>query len=104
MTRDNVSVSIDSVIYYHISNPFKAAFGISSVSTALIERSMTTLRSVIGTRTLQNVLTERETIAAEIEEILEKVSRAWGVQIEAILIKDITFSRELQESLSSGTT
>jgi erythrocyte band 7 integral membrane protein len=46
MTRDNVSVAIDSVLYYHIINPFKAAFGISSVSTALTERAMTTLRSV----------------------------------------------------------
>lgn len=63
---------------------------------------MTTLRSVIGTRTLQNLLTERETIAAEIEEILEQVSRQWGVQVEAVLIKDINMSKELQESLSSA--
>lgn len=102
MTKDNVSVDIDSVIYYHIINPFKAAFGISDVRLALIERSQTTLRHVIGSRNLQSVLTDREAVAAEIETIVEGVSAKWGISVESILIKDITFSVELQQSLSSA--
>lgn len=102
LSKDNVNIEIDSVIYWHVTNPYKAAFGISDVRQALIERAQTTLRSVIGSRTLQSVVVERETIALEIEEVLESVSEKWGIQVESILIKDLVFSRELQESLSSA--
>lgn len=54
---------------------------------ALIERSQTTLRHVVGSRNLQSVLTDREAVAAEIETIVEGVSAKWGVSIESILIK-----------------
>ena len=54
-SEDNVAVDIDSVIYYHIVNPYKAAYGISDVRQALIERSQTTLRHVVGSRNLQSV-------------------------------------------------
>ncbi|KAK4705773.1 hypothetical protein P7C70_g431, partial [Phenoliferia sp. Uapishka_3] len=102
MTKDNVAVDIDSVIYYHIVNPYKAAYGISDVRQALIERSQTTLRHVVGSRNLQSVLTDREAVAGEIEGIVESISEKWGVSIESILIKDIVFSQELQQSLSSA--
>jgi len=102
LTRDNVSVQIDSVIYWHVKNPYKAAFGIQDVRTALIERAQSTLRQVVGARTLQNLITERDEIAREIEEIVEKVVEIWGIQIESLLIKDVLFSPELQQSLSSA--
>lgn len=113
LTKDNVNVEVESVIYWHVTNPCtfssllslpvrgsdhkerdadKAAFGISDVRSALVERAQTTLRSVIGSRTLQNVVVERETIALEIEEILESVSDRWGIQVESILLKDLIFS------------
>lgn len=87
ITRDNIAVDLDSVIYYHIQNPFKAAYGISDVRAALVERAQTTLRTIVGGRTLQNLLEERETVAAEIEQIVEAVSERWGVAIESLLIK-----------------
>lgn len=91
-------------VYWHISNPYRAAYGISDVRSALIERAQTTLRHVVGSRTLQSVISDREQVAAEIEEIVESVADKWGVQVESILIKDIEFSKELQESLSSAAT
>src|SRR5271169_3804713 len=100
MTKDNVNVHITSVIYYHIVNPYKATFGIGSVRTALIERTQTTLRHVLGARVLQDVIERREEIAQSIEEIIAEVATTWGVKVESILIKDINFSRELQDSLS----
>jgi len=100
MTKDNVNVHITSVIYYHIVNPYKATFGIGSVRTALIERTQTTLRHVLGARVLQDVIERREEVAQSIEEIIAQVSTTWGVKVESILIKDINFSRELQDSLS----
>ncbi|SCV72393.1 BQ2448_3930 [Microbotryum intermedium] len=101
-TRDNVSVDLDSVMFYHIVSPFRAVFGIADVRNALMERAQTTLRHVIGSRTLQSLLTDREAVASEIESIVEGVAEAWGVKVESILIKDILFSAELQASLSSA--
>lgn len=100
MTKDNVSVHLTSVIYYHIVAPHKAAFGIANVRQALIERTQTTLRHVVGARVLQDVIERREEVAQSIGEIIEDVAAGWGVQVESMLIKDIIFSQELQESLS----
>ncbi|KAF4584421.1 SPFH domain family protein [Ophiocordyceps camponoti-floridani] len=100
MTKDNVTLRLTSVIYYHIVAPHKSAFGISNVKTALVERTQTTLRHVVGARVLQDVIERREEIAQSIGEIIEDVAAGWGVQVESMLIKDIVFSLDLQESLS----
>ncbi|KIY51662.1 hypothetical protein FISHEDRAFT_36611 [Fistulina hepatica ATCC 64428] len=102
ITRDNVNVEIDSVIYFQITNPYRAAFGISDLRQALVERAQTTLRHVVGARMVQSVVTEREAIAFEIAEIVGDVADKWGVAIEGILIKDIIFSPEVSASLSSA--
>ncbi|KAF5388428.1 hypothetical protein D9615_000840 [Tricholomella constricta] len=102
ITRDNVNVEIDSVIYFQIVNPYRAAFGISDLRQALVERAQTTLRHVVGARAVQSVVTEREAIAFEIAEIVGDVADKWGVAIEGILIKDIIFSAEVSASLSSA--
>jgi erythrocyte band 7 integral membrane protein len=100
MTKDNVTVHLTSVIYYHVVSPHKAAFGITNVRQALIERTQTTLRHVVGARVLQDVIERREELAASISEIIGDVAAGWGVAVESMLIKDIIFSRELQDSLS----
>jgi len=100
ITKDNVAASITSVIYYHIDQPHRAAFAISDVRQALIERTQTTLRHVIGARLLQDVIERREEIAMSIREIIEHTAAGWGVQVESMLVKDINFSQELQDSLS----
>lgn len=92
----------DSVIYFQITNPYRAAFGISDLRQALTERAQTTLRHVVGARAVQSVVTEREAIAYEIAEIVGDVADKWGVAIEGILIKDIIFSPEVAASLSSA--
>jgi len=100
MTKDNVNLSLTSVIYYHIVAPHKAAFGISNIRNALVERTQTTLRHVIGARVLQDVIERREEIAQSIREIIDETATGWGVQVESMLMKDIIFSQELQDSLS----
>ena len=100
MTKDNVTLHLTSVIYYHITSPHKAAFGISNIRQALVERTQTTLRHVVGARVLQDVIERREELAQSIGEIIEDVASGWGVQVESMLIKDIIFSNELQDSLS----
>lgn len=100
ITKDNVTLQVTSVIYYHITSPHKAAFGISNIRQALIERTQTTLRHVVGARVLQDVIERREEIAQSIGEIIEDVAMGWGVQVESMLVKDMIFSSELQDSLS----
>ncbi|KAI1311858.1 stomatin family protein [Xylaria venustula] len=100
MTKDNVTVDLTSVIYYHVTRPHKVAFGIQNVKQALVERTQTTLRHVVGARVLQDVIERREEIAQSISEIIEDVALGWGVQVESMLVKDIVFSQELQGSLS----
>ena len=90
------------MIYFQITNPYRAAFGISDLRQALVERAQTTLRHVVGARAVQSVVTEREAIAFEIAEIVGDVADKWGVSIEGILIKDIIFSPEVSASLSSA--
>ncbi|KAI9816082.1 MAG: hypothetical protein M1832_005165 [Thelocarpon impressellum] len=100
MTKDNVTLHLTSVIYYHITSPHKAAFGISNIRQALVERTQTTLRHVVGARVLQDVIERREEIAQSIGEIIEDVASGWGCAVESMLIKDIIFSSDLQDSLS----
>ncbi|KAF9957367.1 hypothetical protein BGZ70_009533 [Mortierella alpina] len=102
MTKDNVNVQIDSVLYWHIINPSQSVFGVSNVQAALIERTQTTLRHILGMRVLQELIENREAIGEEIQEVIDAPARNWGVKVESVLIKDITFSKELQESLSSA--
>ncbi|KAK3828280.1 MAG: hypothetical protein J3Q66DRAFT_363434 [Benniella sp.] len=102
MTKDNVNVQIDSVLYWHIINPSQSVFGVSNVEAALIERTQTTLRHILGMRVLQELIENREAIGEEIQEVIDTPARSWGVKVESVLIKDITFSKELQESLSSA--
>jgi len=100
MTKDNVSLSLTSVIYYRITSPHKAAFGITNIRQALVERTQTTLRHVVGARILQDVIERREELAQDIKGIVDEVAIHWGCEVESMLVKDIIFSQELQESLS----
>jgi regulator of protease activity HflC (stomatin/prohibitin superfamily) len=100
MTKDNVTLNLTSVIYYQVVSPHKSAFGISNIRQALVERTQTTLRHVIGARVLQDVIERREEIAQSTSEIIEEVAAGWGVNVESMLIKDIIFSDDLQDSLS----
>ncbi|KAG2184380.1 hypothetical protein INT43_000289 [Umbelopsis isabellina] len=102
MTKDNVNVSLDAVLYWHIIDPYQAQFGVTDVRKCLIERTRTTLRHVLGSRVLQDCIENREAIASEIEDIIGPAAKLWGVKIESILIKDLSFTKELQESLSSA--
>lgn len=78
-------------VYFQITNPYRAAFGITDLRQALMERAQTTLRHVVGARAVQSVVTERDAIALEIEEIVGDVADKWGVAIEGILIKYVFF-------------
>ncbi|GAA5973393.1 hypothetical protein JCM11641_003111 [Rhodosporidiobolus odoratus] len=102
ISKDNLQAEIESVIIYSVNNPYRAAYGIKDVRSALVERAQATLRDVCGGRNLQSLLTEREAVAAEIEQVVEAVAEQWGVAISGILIKDILIPADVQASLSSA--
>jgi len=102
MTQDNVNVKIESVLFWHIIDPYQSQYAVTDVERALTERTMTTLRHILGLKVLQDAIENREAISAEIQDVIEPSAKIWGVKIESILIKDIMFSPELQASLSSA--
>lgn len=102
MTKDNVNINLSSVVYYHITAPHKAMFTVSSVYDALLERTQTTLRLVVGSKTLQEIIERREEVAENIQEIIDEVSGSWGLKVESILIKDIVLSADLRDSLAQA--
>ncbi|GAB5588761.1 hypothetical protein Unana1_03661 [Umbelopsis nana] len=102
MTQDNVNVKIESVLFWHIIDPYQSQYAVTDVERALRERTMTTLRHILGLKVLQDAIENREAISAEIQDVIEPSAKIWGVKIESILIKDIMFSPELQASLSSA--
>ncbi|KAI8641481.1 hypothetical protein BD408DRAFT_418104 [Parasitella parasitica] len=102
ITKDNVSVNLESVIYWHVVDPYQAVYGVSDVNHALIERASTSLRDVCGGHSVQDLIENREAISEELHEIIGPIAKSWGVKIESTLVKDITLSQQLQESLSSA--
>ncbi|KAI9480551.1 MAG: hypothetical protein EXX96DRAFT_563264 [Benjaminiella poitrasii] len=102
ITKDNVSVNLESVVYWHVIDPYQAIYGVSDVNYALVERASTSLRDVCGGHSVQDLIENREAISEELHEIIGPIARSWGLKIESTLVKDITLSQQLQESLSSA--
>jgi len=104
MTKDNVNITIDAVVYYKIKDPYRVLFSVQNMEQAVAEMAKTTLREVFGITLLQEALETKEKIAKEILKSIEKPTAVWGVDITRVLIQEIIFSRELQINLSSGAT
>lgn len=100
-TKDNVVINIDSVVYWRVLDPFVVKFHVADINSALMQRTLSTLRDSIGSHTLQEVIENREEIACKIKDLIAPVAGTWGVDVEAMLINDLRFTVELQENLSS---
>eukprot|EP00835_Amoeboradix_gromovi_P003459 NODE_229_length_13800_cov_0.838114.p8 type:complete len:186 gc:universal NODE_229_length_13800_cov_0.838114:399-956(+) len=101
-TRDNIVVNIDSVLYWHVVDPYAVVYLVQNINTSLIEKTQTTLREIIGQKTVQEMLEHRDEIAEHIERLMKGPAESFGVKIESILIKDMQFSSDLLESFSSA--
>ncbi|KAG1050426.1 hypothetical protein G6F46_006676 [Rhizopus delemar] len=83
-------------------DPYQAVYGVDNVNHALVERASTSLRDVCGEHTVQDLIENRSAISSELHRIIGPIAKSWGVKIESTLVKDITLSKQLQESLSSA--
>ena len=89
ITKDNVSLNVNAVLYYLIDSAEKAVLEVESYSRAVSQLAQTTMRDVVGEVTLDDLLTQRDTISARIKGIVDKVSDKWGIRVESVDLKHI---------------
>jgi len=95
MSKDNVSVSIDAVIYYNVSDTKAAILNVEYYAYATAMLAQTTLRDVVGETTLDDLLTKREMVSKRVQEIVAKRAAEWGVKIDAVEVKEIQLPSDL---------
>ena len=99
ITKDNVSISINAVLYFQIINPEKSVYGVENLYEAIEKLTQTTLRQLIGKLDLQETLTSRDKINTELREILDAASDKWGVKVNRIELQDITPPSDIQSAM-----
>ncbi|MQA93856.1 MAG: slipin family protein [Streptosporangiales bacterium] len=101
ITRDNVSVRVDAVVYFRVIDPVKAIVNVQNYYYAVSQVAQTSLRSVIGKAELDQLLSERDVINAQLREIIDEPTEGpWGVRIERVEIKDVSLPEEMKRSMS----
>jgi regulator of protease activity HflC (stomatin/prohibitin superfamily) len=100
ITRDNVPVTIDSVLFYRVMNPEDAVMKIQDYAFAIAQLAQSALRDVVGGMTLDELLAEREQIAHQVEQHVETDSREWGLHVTGIRLQDIDMPEELKKIMS----
>ena len=100
ITKDNVSIRINAVIYYNIFDASKALLGVENFHYAVSQLAQTTMRNIVGSVTLDELLTGREKISAEICLIVDKATDAWGIKVQNVELKDVTLPGEMQRVIA----
>lgn len=100
ITKDNVGVTVDGIVYIQINDPRAASYNINNVYSAVVNLAQTNLRSVLGTMSLDDTLSNREVINARLLESLDRETNAWGVKVTRVEIKRLDPPHDIQESMS----
>jgi regulator of protease activity HflC (stomatin/prohibitin superfamily) len=100
ITKDNVSVKVNAVVYFRVIDPTKAVISVENFFYATSQLSQTTLRSVCGQAELDKLLAEREKINEELQEILDKHTEPWGVKVSNVELKQIDLPQEMQRAMA----
>lgn len=101
LTKDSVTVSVDAVVYYNIRNPMAAVCNVSDYSKSTRLLSATTLRNILGTKTLSELLSERDTIAKDLKSMIDTATDPWGIDIERVEVKDVRLPQSLQRAMAA---
>lgn len=99
ITQDNLVVSIDSVIYFQVTDPKSASYEISNYLMAIEQLTVTTLRNVIGSMDLEQTLTSRDSINAQLRGVLDEATGKWGIRVNRVELKAIDPPASVQESM-----
>ncbi len=95
MTKDNVSVVVDAVIYYKVVDPKSVVVHVQNYEYATTQMAQTTLREVVGETTLDDLLVQREGISKKIQTLVDKATHSWGIKIDNVEIKDLQLPPDL---------
>jgi len=100
ITRDNVSVKVNAVIYFRVIDPTKAIIEVENYGYAMSQLAQTTIRSVCGQAELDDLLAEREKINTELQEILDTHTDPWGIKVATVELKHIDLPQEMQRAMA----
>jgi regulator of protease activity HflC (stomatin/prohibitin superfamily) len=101
ITRDNVSVRVDAVVYFRVVDPIKATINVQNYMFAVSQQAQTSLRSIIGQSEMDQLLAERDTVNRELRNIIDEPTEGpWGVRVERVEIKDVSLPEGMKRSMS----
>jgi regulator of protease activity HflC (stomatin/prohibitin superfamily) len=101
ITRDNVSVRVDAVVYFRVVDPIKATVNVQNYMFAISQQAQTSLRSIIGQSEMDQLLAERETVNRELRRIIDEPTEGpWGVRVERVELKDVSLPENMKRSMS----
>lgn len=104
ITRDNVTTSVNAVVYYRVIDPNRAVNNVENYTMATAQLAQTTLRSVAGKAELDELLSERDKFNQQIQSILDEATDPWGIKVTAVEIKDVVIPEALQKAISRQAT
>ena len=99
ITKDNVTMQIDTVVYFHITDPKSYAYGVERPILAIENLTATTLRNIIGELELDQTLTSRDIINSKMRSILDEATDPWGIKVNRVEVKNILPPRDIQEAM-----
>lgn len=100
ITKDNVSIKINAVLYYKIFDASKAILAVEKFNYAVSQLAQTTMRNIVGSVSLDELLTEREKLSTKICEIVDKETDPWGIKVENVELKDISLPEEMKRVIA----
>ena len=101
LTKDNIEVTIDAAVYYHVKIARKTYYAVVDINKAVSQLTFATLRAICGQYVLQELLEKREEVSMELGKFVARQVHEWGIEITNILIKDIVINKELQDIMSA---
>jgi len=101
LTKDSVTIAVDAVVYYRISIPIDSVKNVENASESTKLLAQTTLRNILGTRTLAGILSERDAISGEMLTILDEATDPWGIKVERVEVKDVRLPQQLQRAMAA---
>src|SRR5205807_1074011 len=100
ITRDNISLKVNAVLYMRVNEPVKAVIGVENYLYATSQLAQTTLRSVLGETQLDELLANRDKINAILKQIIDKRSEDWGIEVSAVEVKDVDLPPEMKRAIA----
>ncbi|CRL03176.1 CLUMA_CG016471, isoform A [Clunio marinus] len=101
LTKDSVTVSVDAVVYYRVSNPTVSIANVENAHHSTRLLAQTTLRNTMGTRQLHEILSERMTISGSMQLVLDEATESWGIKVERVEVKDVRLPVQLQRAMAA---